>query len=523
MNSVVGRVGVILSGQYVEPELARDFGSIPPSFLPIGEKRLYESQVEELAKSATTLLMTVPSSYEVPEFDRKKLESLNVEIIKTPTSMKIRESLIHIIEGEQRNGLSSLVVIYGDTLGKFTNSENVIYVESEPNFYNWGKLKGGTAPKSIESYSTIVGLFKFSSIEKLLVALNKSESDIVSIVEEYAETSNAELKKASNWLDFGHRGTYFESRKSIQQSRHFNSIKVIGNSVFKTSHNLHKMECEYKWYKNLPEEMSIFVPRITGSTVNGYSTEYLKEPTLQELLVFSELASSVWGTILLSIIEYLETSIKLKTSDRHVKDVSDFKGLSILKSKKRFKEINFKDLAGYLNIDPEYLEKIAIKAFQGSIDEVSNWDGMREAILHGDMCATNIFWNSQDLRIKLIDPRAQDHMNQFSNHGNIAYDVAKLYQSFVLNYEYIICGRYALEGDQETGIELVFNKSSEQKAIENLFLEKVKNLEHFEIKKIHHLSCLLIFSLIPLHSDRVDRQCAFLIHAINSSREGDRL
>lgn len=37
---------VILSGQYVEQDLRAEFGQIPPSFLPVGNKRLYTYQIK---------------------------------------------------------------------------------------------------------------------------------------------------------------------------------------------------------------------------------------------------------------------------------------------------------------------------------------------------------------------------------------------------------------------------------------------------------------------------------------------
>lgn len=36
---------LIMSGSYVQQELGAEFGSIPPSFLPLANKRLFKHQV----------------------------------------------------------------------------------------------------------------------------------------------------------------------------------------------------------------------------------------------------------------------------------------------------------------------------------------------------------------------------------------------------------------------------------------------------------------------------------------------
>jgi len=40
-------VHIILSGEFVKEELQFELGELPPAFLPIGNKRLFEYQIDE--------------------------------------------------------------------------------------------------------------------------------------------------------------------------------------------------------------------------------------------------------------------------------------------------------------------------------------------------------------------------------------------------------------------------------------------------------------------------------------------
>ena len=59
---------LIMSGAYIGQELQSEFGRIPPSFLPLGNRRLFQHQIK-LAPKDTSVYLTVPQSYQISKTD----------------------------------------------------------------------------------------------------------------------------------------------------------------------------------------------------------------------------------------------------------------------------------------------------------------------------------------------------------------------------------------------------------------------------------------------------------------------
>ena len=67
---------LICSGAYVEQDLTVEVGRIPPAFLPIGNKRLYEYQVELLSSYGAEIYLSIPASYDIPRYDLEKFKQI---------------------------------------------------------------------------------------------------------------------------------------------------------------------------------------------------------------------------------------------------------------------------------------------------------------------------------------------------------------------------------------------------------------------------------------------------------------
>ena len=79
-------------------------------------------------------------------------------------------------------------------------------------------------------------------------------------------------------------------------------------------------------------------------------------------------------------------------------------------------------------------------------------------ISHGDLCFSNILFDTRVESIKCIDPRGITPKGEYSIYGDRRYDLAKLYHSVVGLYDFIIAGRYSLDLN-ETTIELEAEKN----------------------------------------------------------------
>ncbi len=82
---------IILSAQYVEQDLRAEFGEIPPTFLPVGNKRLYTYQISNIRSEnpEEKICMTLPKSYQISSWDKQVLEK---KIFPSYLSMKLFHS-----------------------------------------------------------------------------------------------------------------------------------------------------------------------------------------------------------------------------------------------------------------------------------------------------------------------------------------------------------------------------------------------------------------------------------------------
>lgn len=80
MNTIVSALPVLLiaSGAFVDAELEVEFGRLPPSFLPLGNRRLYSHQHAELSGRVSRVLLSVPETFVPEPIDVERLASLGI-------------------------------------------------------------------------------------------------------------------------------------------------------------------------------------------------------------------------------------------------------------------------------------------------------------------------------------------------------------------------------------------------------------------------------------------------------------
>ena len=104
---------LITSSTYVTPDLMAEFGKIPPAFLPLGNKRLYEYQIPLFKSLGDKIILSLPQSYQVQ--NAKNLQQENVKIAYVPDNFSLRESIIYCINLNLPLN-ETLHILHGDTL-----------------------------------------------------------------------------------------------------------------------------------------------------------------------------------------------------------------------------------------------------------------------------------------------------------------------------------------------------------------------------------------------------------------------
>ena len=124
-------------------------------------------------------------------------------------------------------------------------------------------------------------------------------------------------------------------------------------------------------------------------------------------------------------------------------------------------------------------------------------------LIHGDLCFSNILYNSKDKNFKLIDPRGK--WGQGIS-GDIKYDIAKIRHSVVGGFDIITNGLYSAMFDKKNGITFDLYKPKNHQIVCEKLDSHIKH--RWNLDEIKMIEGLLFISMLPLHKDDLERQLA---------------
>jgi len=523
---------VILSGAYIGDEMAAEFGSIPPSFLPLGGRRLFEHQAK-LSKG--NVYISLPEDFDVPKVDQTRIDALSLKVVRVPKELSLRNSMQRVLRSlDLANGVE---ILFGDTLiyGPCPDSKDLASFQNDPAHHYWSYFSDENPIKpfvaglgdGINERRILCGHFRFSVSHALVDALEKA-TDFVEALNLYDAQIPFKKCMVETWFDFGHLSLYYQSKRNFSVARAFNSIEADGKTVRKSSAQTNKIRAEAGWYKNLPTELKLFTPKYLGMDdrdyLAGYRMEYVYQPLLSDLSVFGKLPGNVWSQILGSCFEFLKIARQEKPqpgSPETARQFSDdfFNYMYAEKTRNR--------LAAYLkaqNIQPDTCYSLnghKLPPVKEIVDlllaNIRPTEPADISFLHGDFFFGNTFFDFRSTNVTVIDPRAMLAGGAPSLFGDHRYDVAKLSHSIVGAYDHIINARSCLT--KPTSFDWQFSPTDIQlpDGLEALMFETA--LKTFGIGRIELLSmtALLFFSMLPLHSDSTERQEHLFANALRLS------
>ncbi|MGI9875640.1 capsular biosynthesis protein [Vibrio chagasii] len=500
---------IIMSGAYIGSELQSEFGCLPPSFLPLANRRLFVKQAE-LARKDEKIYLTLPRSYDLKRHDIECLQNHNIGVLKVSDSASIGESLSQALILAKPNENEKLKVLFGDTLiDSFADSANTIGVASIRDDYGWAKLSDVLSGcDQFSDNQVFSGHFSVSSPSKLLQNLAKHDFELFAALNEYHVEETFHIDDSKVWLDFGHVNTYYSSRAKYTTQRSFNDLTITIEKVKKSSGQTFKMHGEINWFQNIPPDLNIFTPQFLGSfsVPNiGYELEYLYSTPLNELFVFSSLSNNTWKKIIASCFHFLD-KCKSYTFDEENYELGEFfenKTFSRLNEYFEREESSLDTMWVFNDYAPISIREILrdIARYTPSVSQKN--------IMHGDFCFSNILYDFKTNRIKVIDPRGVDLSGDSTIFGSQLYDIAKLSHSLIGSYDMILARSFLLEFE-----------------IGKISFEIIEGYEHSSLQEWFYQECLIRFgvcrnqilsmqihlflSMLPLHSDDIIRQRALL-------------
>ena len=520
-------ISLITSGAIIGSELSAEYGNLPPSFLPVGHKRLYELQIDTLINLAKDdpIFITLPSNFIVPKVDLDWFELNNINLIFVPGDIKLGNS-IEIALNSINFRYDGLNILHGDTLiyDLKLNKLDVVAMIPQPEQYSWGELSENITKSDIKSKikiknEVLAGFFSFSNPNLFKECLIKSEGEFIEAIHIYNKNKVLTQFISKEWLDFGHLQTYYRSRCSIKTQREFNNVEINFREIVKSSKNHRKINAEAYWFDNIPYELRMYTPALLGlksGSTPWYRLEYLPIPSLHELFVFGSLNENIWARIISSCFEFMEACTKfndnstLISKNNTIKDLILNKTLTRLSNSILSNSISLDNYWSYQGKSLPSLEKVA----EITASVIDNSEKKYEGIMHGDLCFTNIFYDYRAIKIKVIDPRGSINNIEPSIMGDVRYDMAKLCHSALGGYDYILANRYKCNGLNETDLSIRFPNEGGKEMVKNIKNQfQIKGMKLTDIQ-IQGITVHLFLSMIPLHSDRPDRQNAFLANAM---------
>ncbi len=514
---------VINSAAYVIPEFRTEFGSIPPCLLPIGNRKLIELQVPLLRNTYDErIIVSLPHGYELTIDEKALFSYLEIEVAHAPTGFTLAEALLYVLNtvGDISSPNEPLRLLHGDTLLDSIPVGNDLVAVSQTEYdYNWEREAGEKGSRPVWC-----GYFSFSSTRNFIRSLALSQGNFVRAVRNYSEENTVCFPEVSGWHDLGHVNTYFASRSQITTQRVFNSLRIQNGTVWKSGTPANKIIAESEWFKKLPASLKRYTPQLIDSGLDSssgapfYMLEYLPCSPLNEVFVHGRNPDFFWQRIFKLMGEFLNDARKCVESidsasfyDDICLDANDLyenKTHSRLEQYSGNSGIDLNKITGYGNTKLPSLRDIARDCIKRTLNLP-----IIPTILHGDFCFSNILFDSRGSSIKVIDPRGLNQNQKLTVLGDQKYDLAKACHSVIGLYDFIIAGRYQIDREEFTYATIRFRADERLLSIQEAFMGS-DLLPNISVKDIMPLTVLLFLSMLPLHSDRPDRQEAMLINAL---------
>lgn len=517
---------IIMSSAYVSDEFQAEVGKIPPTLLPLGNKKLVEHQIESLKQSYPDekIILSLPESFILSITLEKQLSVLEIDIRFVPDRFTLSEAVLYILNTSEVmfNLSEDIKILYGDTyisdLSFSYQNQNLIAIAEAKTSYAWEYVS------ELEDKNLVwCGFFKFGNVPSLLKSLALKRDNFNEAIKLYAKFNHVDTVQTYHWNDLGHINTYFLARAQLTTQRAFNELNISDGVVRKSGEPKIKIEAEAHWFSNVPAPIKKFTPLLIDSGVKddkfGYELEYLSSMPLNELFVHGNNNAKDWDVIFLEILNFFEASQKSRADKYQEEQEKDF--LSLIRDK-TFKRLDTFAKQREFNLDqPLFYNGIqlpsALEMCTKCIELVEKLPS-KLGVLHGDLCFSNMLFDSRSVRLKLIDPRGLDSHNNLTIYGDAKYDLAKLTHSVIGLYDFIISGNYKVLNEGTRDIHLEFDIEDRVREIQKKFCN-IEFLDSITIQQIIPLVVILFFSMLPLHSDRPDRQDAMWLNALRLYQE----
>lgn len=311
-------------------------------------------------------------------------------------------------------------------------------------------------------------------------------------------------------------------------ARHFNSVSADDATVTKRSRDVAKISAEHDFYHLLPDTLRSWFVAPTNLTVSegwaSYQMPRLYVPDAALQWIHGALSREDFDRLLDAAFAFLDARPLRGVSLGEVAAAVD--ALYLTKVEQRIAALEANPQGARLNGLLQFgtrersLQDLVARyrthftRHRGALCEPTAL-----AIGHGDLCFSNMLYDADNARLRLIDPRGARTEAELWTHAG--YDLAKLSHSVLGDYDWITSGRYrvAMDDDRSLGIHLIDGNTALAPR-KQAFVRRIEQ-RGIDPRVLRTCEASLFLSMLPLHSEHPNKLLALALNVVRILDELD--
>ncbi len=300
-------------------------------------------------------------------------------------------------------------------------------------------------------------------------------------------------------------------------SRYFNELIDHGEFLEKRSVHKEKLRLEFLFLNSPPAEIKSYFPAVHSYEELGeYSRYFIKKISVQDasFTLLNPTNPDGQVSVLLENLDHYLTQVPkqkcnhndfLQSVEREIlnKNLDRIEMIESISIKNTFDD--YCSFFGYKDIR-QYITTLNVSILDALNQEKQN----HLFFSHGDLCFSNMLLD--DNHLFLIDPKGS--LNPNHNFRPVHYELAKISQSLMGNYDLITHGLFTVDPDHNVTVKKTLDLQNSR----NKFTALIKSL-NTSLRSVRLVEASLLASLLPFHQDSDERMKAFLLTSLNLFRE----
>lgn len=555
----MNKVLLMPTAKLVSTELRTEFGPIPSAMIPLDSRPAMQYVAEPWINRGYRLVLGVGERADLVREYTDRHPGLGAVLIDVDNPQSLGDTILTTLEALDELP-ASLVINFADTfVGDELQGDDVICYREAGEVYRWttfqidfgNKITRLSDKDDDNPYGAqqpvFVGVFAIGGVDAFRNCLrnavagwsrrpdseDQTDPFYLALVEYFNDlpVESRKLQRVSDWRDFGHLDTYYQTKRAFCINRRFFNCVEIDDSrgiVRKSSTNAEKLLNEMKWYMELPKALRHIAPRVfdysIAKTEPFMEMEYYSYPALNDVYLYGNLDLSVW----MRVFQAIGNVVTQMQSHRYQPPQAGqlpqamrtmYEDKTRLRLKPVLEDPRFARFCGdWVTINGrlcmgiaqclDVLPKIAQAIDMYSLDYFT--------VIHGDLCLSNILYDRRNSFIRIIDPRGE--FGEVGIFGDMRYDLAKLSHSLEGDYDFMVNGLFESRWTQQ-GFSYQPQLDARHRGVKKLFHNWFLSEFGKYYPQVKLIESLLFLSMVPLHADRFESQQAFLARGLETFNE----